>query len=138
MAHYNERVRSYRKARDVMARKGSQRYRDLPGVNAVRLGYSTFLVENGDTLAIRQHDTDVVTYTDSPLSVILCTGGWNTVTTLERLQTFTPSVINVLGRNIHSRSRTPIITAQYDGRLYDLSPGDKVQIFLHPEHNVYE
>lgn len=140
MAHYRENIRSKRKAQEVMERKGSRTYRDFPGTLAVRMGYATYLVETNQGLAIRQHGTNIVVYLDGMDAVMLTTGGWNTVSTLERLQTFTPSVISVRGRNIHSKSsaRLPLILAEYREVEYDLSDGENHIIELRPEHVIYE
>lgn len=138
MAHYNQSIRSYRKAHDVMERKGHRNYRQMPGINAVRLGYATFLVETPQGYAIRQHATDVVTYLHDMHAVLVTTGGWSTVSTLERLQSFTPSCISIRGRDIHSKKRNGAIFAEYLGTEYDLTDGDVAMIELRDPDVRYE
>lgn len=130
MAHYTQRVRSYDKARALMTLKGSRNYQAHRGTLAVRLGYVTWLLEqrhpgegSDQYYAVRHHETDVVSFM-APDIISLNTGGWQTVSTLERLQTFTPSRVSVSGRHMHSRSEAPCIYAVYRGEEYDLSRGE--------------
>lgn len=63
----------------------------LQGRNAQRrkVGNNTYLVRRGACIAVQLHDTDVVTYFPDG-RVMLNTGGWGTVTTRDRINTFAP------------------------------------------------
>jgi hypothetical protein len=56
-----------------------------------KIAHNTYVeLRGGNTFAIRFHQTDVVTYHPDG-QIILNTGGWQTVTTKARLNTFTPA-----------------------------------------------
>jgi len=50
---------------------------------------NTRIIKRGDCVAIKLHDTDVVTFAPSG-AIILNTGGWKTVTTKDRINSFSP------------------------------------------------
>lgn len=55
-----------------------------------KVGNNTYLKRRGDdTIAVRLHDTDVVTYHRNG-DIVLDTGGWMTVTTKDRINSFIP------------------------------------------------
>jgi len=54
-----------------------------------KIGNNTWLERRGADIAVRLHDTDVVTYHDDG-SITLDTGGWFTVTTKDRMNCCTP------------------------------------------------
>ena len=54
-----------------------------------KLENNTYLVRHEDSLAVRLHETDVVTYLPNG-KVILNSGGWKTVTTKDRLNKYSP------------------------------------------------
>lgn len=76
-------VTSHAEAERVFARHAG------PRTGVVRLGNNTVLVRNGDTYAVRLHYTDIVTFEPTG-EVFINTGGWASVTTVERLNHFTP------------------------------------------------
>ncbi len=54
-----------------------------------KLGNNTYAERRGDAIAIRLHDTDILTF--NPDGSIVCTsGGWKTSTTKDRLNAFAP------------------------------------------------
>ena len=58
-----------------------------------KLANNTYLERiNSDTIAVRLHDTDVVTF-HSDGRTVLNTGGWRTVTTKERMNRFSPFAV---------------------------------------------
>ena len=62
----------------------------LEGRQRRKLVNNTWLeVRDGETIAVRYHKTDVVTY-KADGKIILNSGGWQTVTTKERLNAFSP------------------------------------------------
>jgi DNA helicase TIP49 (TBP-interacting protein) len=72
-------LRSYRAADQILA-----------GRVSLKLESNTYLQRRDDkTIAIRLHDTDVVTYHASGLTT-LRTGGWHTVTTKDRINAYAP------------------------------------------------
>ena len=66
----------------------------LNGKSQVKIGHNTYMrIEHNEGLAeikIRLHDTDVVTFTED-FNIILDDGGWQTVTTKERINRYLPS-----------------------------------------------
>lgn len=60
----------------------------LNGRKHKKLANNTYARLEDDKVIIKLHDTDIITYT--PRKVILNTGGWFTVTTKERLNSFSP------------------------------------------------
>lgn len=72
-------VKNYQQAKDFLAGKKSR-----------RIAHNTWVeLRDADTIALRYHATDVVTYKANG-TVILTNGGWQTVTTKERLNAFSP------------------------------------------------
>lgn len=55
-----------------------------------KIGNNTYLQRRGDTIAVKLHATDVVTFTRSG-STILDSGGWQTVTTKARINDHLPN-----------------------------------------------
>ena len=54
---------------------------------------NTYLVRSGKKIAVRLHNTDVVTFT--PKTITLNSGGWLTVTTKDRMNKYLPSNVKV-------------------------------------------
>lgn len=54
-----------------------------------KVARNTYLQRRGNSIAVQLHDTDVVTFHPDG-SVTLNTGGWNTVTTRDRMNAFSP------------------------------------------------
>lgn len=54
-----------------------------------KIANNTYLERRGDDIAVRLHDTDVVTYKANG-DVVLDSGGWRTYTTKERMSTYGP------------------------------------------------
>jgi hypothetical protein len=74
------RVINYADARDFLGNRLSR-----------KIAHNTYVeLRGGNTFAIRFHQTDVVTYHPDG-QIILNTGGWQTVTTKARLNTFSPA-----------------------------------------------
>lgn len=69
----------------------------LNGRTTKKLANNTYARLEGDNVVIKLHDTDIITYT--PKKVILTSGGWNTVTTKERLNRFCPANIRIYQEN---------------------------------------
>src|SRR5690349_8930926 len=75
-------VKSYQQAIEILNGKTSR-----------KLANNTYLQRRDDkTIAVKLHDTDVVTYTTDE-KIILNSGGWRTVTTKERINTFSPLTV---------------------------------------------
>lgn len=55
-----------------------------------KVANNTYLVRDGESVAVRLHQTNVVTFTPEG-TVILNTGGWQTVTTKDRINSFSPA-----------------------------------------------
>lgn len=54
-----------------------------------KIGNNTYLIRRGKEIAIRLHQTDIITLTDEN-EIIVNTGGWHTVTTKARLNEYLP------------------------------------------------
>jgi len=54
-----------------------------------KLGNNTYLQRREDKIAVRLHETDVLTFTPSGRT-ILASGGWRTVTTKDRMNSYLP------------------------------------------------
>jgi hypothetical protein len=78
-------IRNYAQADAYLGRKAE---RPLPG-RATRIRRV-----NDSTIAIRYHDTDVVTY-QADGSALLNTGGWRTLTTKDRMNTYGPKSVAI-------------------------------------------
>jgi len=72
---------------------------------------------NGD-IAIRLHDTDIVTYSPDG-SITLNTGGWFTVTTKERMNRFTTFGVSSVKGEWQVALRNPLYRPHYDGDYRD-------------------
>jgi hypothetical protein len=132
MAHYRHSIKSWSDAKRVWTEH--EQYLASIGRHGVRLGYCTYLVDTGDrvmmrpsmnvqveepVLAVRHHATDIVVFWPHG-RIKIETDGWITVTTLERLQEFTPANIHVYGEHVQSKRKpgyfhieegeTPIMT----------------------------
>ena len=59
-----------------------------------KLAHNTYLVDNGEYLAVKYHNTEIVKYFESGI-ISLFTGGWYSATTKERLHLFTPDGVRV-------------------------------------------
>lgn len=79
---------------------GTARNRRVFGYKTV--GRRVFLPDEADTpeydIAVRYHDTNIVTYHGDG-SITLDTGGWETVTTTNRMDMLTPTRFRVRRRN---------------------------------------
>lgn len=86
-----------------------------------RVGHNTQVYRvDADTIAVRYHYTDIVTYRRDG-SVVLDNGGWATNTTRERLRAFSPvGVYQAKGREFWTASRSSN-PREFTGRLV-LSP----------------
>lgn len=72
---------NYQKATDLIGKRDSK-----------KLGNNTYLVRRGDDFAVKLHNTDVVTiHADNTYT--LNTGGWQTVTTKDRINGYSPARI---------------------------------------------
>lgn len=133
--YYTEPIRSYRKAQDVMRRKGRMGVR-AGGQSwpvALRLGWSTYLVASSSDsdpawYGILLHETIVVRFSrphgDSAHVSFTC-GGWVTLTTLQAMQKYSPERIGVRGRHIHSSKQEGHIYVRLDeGDDHDLAQSD--------------
>jgi hypothetical protein len=73
-------VQNYADARDFLGNRLSR-----------KIAHNTHVeLRGGNTFAVRYHQTDVVTYHPDG-RIVLNTGGWQTVTTKARFNTFTPA-----------------------------------------------
>lgn len=71
----------------------------LAGKTARKLGNNTYVESIGHTvtaIAVRLHATNIVTYHPDG-TIVLNTGGWNTVTTRDRMHQLTPRGVSVSG-----------------------------------------
>jgi hypothetical protein len=112
MANYTHTPTTYADAREIY-RQHARRARGRDVLPYVRLGYATTLHARGVMLtgadrddapayAVRQHNTDVVTfYRDGVIR--LDHGGWTTVTTCERWNAFTPRELSVNAVDVMAR-----------------------------------
>jgi hypothetical protein len=50
-----------------------------------KVGHNTYLIRRGDDVAVRYHNTDVVTF-HADMTATLRNGGWDTVTTRKRFK----------------------------------------------------
>ncbi len=83
------------KYKDVAALFARARYpsKGKPVINNVRI----FMGDDGMYM-LRYHDTDIITwYIDG--TILLCDGGWNTMSTYRNMNRFLPNCINVYRRN---------------------------------------
>jgi len=112
MANYRHEPTTYEQARDVY-RAHARRARGRDALPYVRLGYATTLHARGvmttgaptsdaPAYAVQQHDTDVVTFYATGV-IRLDHGGWTTVTTCERWDTFTPRELSVSAVDVRAR-----------------------------------
>ena len=83
----------------------------LKGRSSKKIGNNTYLVDRGTEISIRYHNTDIITYRQDGTCMIN-TDGWWTVTTLQRINRFSPAQIGTAYRS----QRLP----------YPISRGDRV------------
>lgn len=108
---------------DVMTAQKTFSFFDslLQGRYSKKLDHNTYLIRRGDAIAIRLHETDIITYTPQSLC-ILHSGGWNTPTTRDRISAYAPVRMGI-------RKGTPFITFNgkeyqfFDGITLDLNAG---------------
>lgn len=149
--YYTDPIRSYRKAQDVMQRKGRMgvRVKGTFWPLAVRLGWSTYLVASDSKptpawYGILLHETVVVKFMaplreDGQSGVNLTTGGWPTLTTLQTMQKYSPTCIGVSGRNIHSSKREANIFVRLnEGDDHDLACDNGQVSVTFAVPNIYE
>jgi hypothetical protein len=100
------------------------------------LGNNTRLFKRGKNLAIRLHNTDVVTVTPKN-EFILNTGGWHTVTTKDRINSYSPSpVYSVKGVwNVFNNSKPESV--YYDGIKLDKN-GHVISKVISPDKKIAE
>lgn len=82
-------VRSYAEAEAFLAAKG---------VDSRKIcGNNTYVERRGEDIAIRLHQTDIITFLKaaSPL-IVLSTGGWHSLITKQRLEQFLPAPLAVM------------------------------------------
>lgn len=70
----------------------------LDGKKRKKVGNNTYLEVKDDSIAVRLHDTHVVKYFKSG-DIVLNTGGFNTHTTRDRINSYTPNEISVHTKN---------------------------------------
>lgn len=86
-----------------------------------KIANNTWLERRGDdAIAVRLHQTDVVTYRADG-SITLDTGGWFTVTTKERMNRFTPFGISSRRGEWQVALRNPLYRPHFEGD-YKLNP----------------
>lgn len=66
------------------------------------IAHNTRLIRRGDSIAVRYHATDIVTY-HSDGRITLNTGGWDTMTTIGRMHAMTPVGMRVYRRDWQAR-----------------------------------
>ena len=72
----------------------------LDGAKTRKLAHNTHVVRRSeDKIAVRYHDTDIVTYRRDSERIELYANGWVTRTTSERIHRLTPSTIEVRIKN---------------------------------------
>lgn len=128
-------IRNFRQAQ-VHFNDNINRSRTYRGsVKVVRLQNNTVLVPvNAPSgqygYAIRFHDTDVVTFwPDGRVSVE--TGGWLTVTTLDRLQTYLPEGFAIDGKvYFRDESRRSLTVTHQDGPSHTFEPGETSRVWF--------
>lgn len=70
------------------------RGRDSDGYKTRKVANNTYLVERSEGVAVRLHRTDILLFGIDG-SIILNSGGWRTITTKKRMNTYLPSWIDV-------------------------------------------
>lgn len=83
MGYINENVRSYEQAEKILGARASK-----------LIGLNTKIQRNGDAIGITLHSTEVARFTVDG-GLIVSTGGWNTVTTRERINRYLPQGLRV-------------------------------------------
>lgn len=78
-----------------------------------KVANNTYLVRRGEKIAVQLHATDVVTFHPDG-SFTLSTGGWDTVTTRDRITTYSPA-------RLHARKGETHVTVK--GREYRMHDG---------------
>lgn len=64
---------------------------------AKKIANNTYLIDNGDSRAIRLHDTDILT--EHKGWITLNNGGWQSKTTKERMNTYLPDGVYITQKN---------------------------------------
>lgn len=64
----------------------------LAGRDRRKVTHNTYLIRRSEGIALRLHDTDIVTYLPGG-DIILNSGGWQTVTTKQRMNAYTDAMI---------------------------------------------
>lgn len=77
---------TYHRLHALLDNRRPRRLPDNPYARILRVGNNTYLIDYGNRVAVRFHETEVVTaYTDG--KVVVDAGGWRTRTTLDRIST---------------------------------------------------
>jgi len=63
--------------------------RQRQGRDRAKLGNNVYLEPRGESIAVKYHDTDIVTYHPNGQIELRC-GGWYTVTTKQNINAFSP------------------------------------------------
>lgn len=96
-------VNSFETAATAYAAKAPRSRTYLTTGKAVRISNNTLLHKLADgSYAIRYHSTDIVTFHANG-DITLCSGGWQSVTTVQRMNEHTPSNIRINGKDILSK-----------------------------------
>ena len=94
-------VRSYAEATELLGKRDS-----------LKLGHNTYLQRRGDDrIAVLYHRTDVVTY--EPGRFMLNTGGWQTVTTKQRINDCSPASVYQRKGDWYFGDDTPFIEREW-------------------------
>lgn len=111
-------IKSFEDAVRVYREKSPKSRTYVNGVKAVRIANNTTLRLEGSDYVIRFHETDIVTYRNG--LVTLRSGGWISVTTVERMNEFTPNNIRTSGKDILATraDRDPRIIVWFNGELH--------------------
>jgi hypothetical protein len=85
--------------------------------NSRKIANNTYLQRRGnDDIAVRLHSTDVVTFHKNG-DITVSTGGWNTVTTKDRIQRYTPSSWRVWSESGYMFIRTQAGEWNFNGSV---------------------
>jgi hypothetical protein len=77
----------------TMARQNSRQYNILYGpTSSARISGNTRIVNNGSTVSIRYHYTDIVKVNRDEMTIELNSNGWETVTTKAKMNLFLANV----------------------------------------------
>ncbi len=98
-----------------------------------KLANNTYLQDYGDRIAVRLHNTDIVTFREGSLT--LSSGGWHTPTTKERMNRYLPCDWKGTRASVWQAFNNWYLTASFEGKesaTYDYEDG----ITLHDDGSV--